>query len=72
MLTDLTKLTIGDVVDLLEQSGYGGDDITEAKFQWAADGKVKYTIKFINMEDEEQTGAIFIFIDGAGHLVAEF
>lgn len=72
MLTDLTKLTVGDIVDLLEQSGYGGDDITSAKFQWAADGKIKYIIKYTDMDDEEQTGAIFIFIDDAGHLVAEF
>jgi hypothetical protein len=59
------------VVDLLTESGYGGDDIISASYNKSSLGTIVYTIDYENLDGEIETANIYISIEN-GKLVAEF
>lgn len=72
MLTNLSALTTADIVDLLEQSGYGGDDIFEVEYTGCTNGNVRYKIKYENVDGDIETGTIYISINENAKLTAEY
>ena len=73
MITDLTKLSRDNIVDLLKANGYNdNDDIDSVEFVSVANNQVKYTISFYDFDDELNTGFVFVYIDNQGQLVAEY
>ena len=70
--TDFTKLTTENIVDLLTESGYGGDDIISTYYKDTNSlGQLTFNIDYENLDGEIESGNIYIFIKN-GKLVAEF
>lgn len=72
MKLDLTKLTVSNIIDMLETRGYTDSDneIYAVEYVSTKNGQVKYKIKF----DEDgvgQTGYVYVFIDDNGQLVCD-
>lgn len=75
MLTDFTKLTRDNIVDLLEKQGYTetSKDIETVEFDpswhrtWC--GPLKYKIAWNN---GRKTDTVYVFIDGDGQLAADY
>ncbi len=61
-----------DLVDLLQDSGYGSDDITSAKYHATnSSGQAVFTIGYDDIEGEACIGRVYVSIKN-GRLVAEF
>jgi ribosomal protein S8 len=73
MITDLTKLTRNQLVNLLEETGYieSSNEIHSASYTSTNKGQVKYTIKY-NDFGVMATGHVFVYIDSNGQLVADY
>ena len=74
MLTDFTKLTRDNIVDLLEKQGYTetSKDIETVEFDpsWPCAGDpLKYKIAWDN---GRKTDTVYVFIDGNGQLAADY
>lgn len=70
MLTDFTKLTRDNIVDLLEKQGYTetSKDIETVEFD-AYGPPLKYKIAWDN---GRKTDTVYVFIDGNGQLAADY
>lgn len=75
MITDLTKLSRNNIVDLLKANGYNdNDDIESVEFVSAANSQVKYAISYYDYEHDVlvSDGFVFVYINNQGKLVAEY
>lgn len=69
---DFSKWGRKELVDLLEFSGYGSDDIIDAKYKSESDGRVKFEISYEDIEFTEiRFGHVYVFIYN-GKLVADY
>lgn len=61
-----------DLVDLLQDSGYGSDDITFAYYKHTnSSGQAVFTIGYDDIDDQPGTGRVYVSIKD-NRLVAEF
>lgn len=74
MITDLTRLTINDIVDLLEEAGYNesSSDIIGTKFVSVLNGNVKYKIEYYDIDDNLLDDYVYVFINSQGKLTADY
>jgi hypothetical protein len=73
MKLDLTKLTLSNIIDMLETRGYNetSTDIYAVEYVYTKNGQIKYKIKF-NEDGVGQTGYVYIFIDDNGQLACDY
>lgn len=71
MITDFTKLTVAQIVAILEDSGYGADDIDSVEYVSCIAGQLCYEMTYEEM-GETVTGNVYIYINPKGKLQAEF
>lgn len=71
---NLSKWTKEDLINILDRSGYGGDDIVSAKFAGVNDRhQAMFDIAFEDTFDGGLAyGKVYVFIDKGGELVADY
>jgi len=74
MITDLTRLTINDIVDLLEEAGYNesSSDIIGTEFVSVLNGNIKYKIEYYDIDDNLLDDYVYVFINSQGKLTADY
>ena len=72
MKPDFTKWTTEDLTWLMENSGYGADDVISAYYRRTTDtGKAVFNIDYENLDGDIESGQVYVFIRN-GKLQAEF
>lgn len=68
--SDLTQLSKEDIIQLLEETGYTGEDIISVEYGGNTENGVKYVITFTE-DDKLHNGLVYVYIS-KGKLECEY